>query len=1193
MVNTPAYQIYQKYLPDVEDENRWLWEAVEGAYRAAEEWGLPADCREAVLLLPLWEEGKISEETIIKDVGRGVLTNLRRISERQSLGCPIKDILSKKTEDINYISLLRQYIRQIYLDYPHLEWILCLIGLYHILLEKTTSEPFVQYAERVFIPIVEMMGLWEIRNQWRERIQYIKAIQNDDTRQEYERIVQQVQSANWHTESEEQQLLQWIEGDTYPQTRVVDSEFYKKNRICLRKYRAFLEFHDKLFDHVSREKISPLPDLRVRPIRISSFCEKAFQGAPIEELLNQLRVELICEQEADCYRLMGIVHGIGRPLAPRFTQGFNDYIADAKENGFRALNTGIIFRVPRMQGETGTQSDIVIKVRIATHNMDLINRQGVIQALYKDQQHYLNDFNYSHTWWHPMEHERLLAKINRFSEGAYGSLREFIERNPLDTRSEYIYVFTPRGQIKIMKEGSTPLDLAYEIHSELGNHAASIQVNEESTDLGYLLKNGDIIKVIDDPNFAGPDLSWLTYATTSKARRHIRAKLFPKYEDSHPGKLAILNALERTLSTYFHQKKFPLGITSYHLESYLKRVARARGIDELEQFYNLIRPIGNLSPYHIVQGLISEELADSICDPYDQPLDIPSFRISLCQQCRPVPGEPIVGLLSTAGPITRMLVHQRDCSQLLKPEIKKMRVQLKWRQVAADSKQTKHLEIQLLAENHPAVLWNVLECIEECRVHQIHSFRVENDPDGTCEIDVKLSLPSFESSRELKKKLEGVQYVHQVWAVPISIYQVNPRATVALAKDGMINPYYERPVYLRDEFYDREEPIKDILSWLQAPLSDNRRILHGARRVGKTSLAYHIVKIVLRQGNDIAQAIYLDLSEPDVQGEKNLLNAILRRIYERLNKTILQIEEGEDIIRKFAEYIQSLHHELDQKPILVVLDEFDRVVNQRGVGSSDRLSDLFLTLFNRVAGIKWLIILSDTALYEPEITIPATLLQKSNYIAVNAFEWNYAQRLIIEPALSSGIHYQEKSDRNIRQVWQFYPLPDEMEEFNPIAWYIFRHAGGNPFYIKNICYYAWESCVHSNRHEITFDDVQKGITKLIRYGKPLFDHFLRVGNVRLGVLKCISDLSDKSQWVKISRLKAYYQKCFRENNSSFADVNIEEVIEILINQGYVEYRDDRSRKDVGLKVPLFGDFARTCMMDDLTIQIPAGIMKGG
>jgi GTP pyrophosphokinase len=241
----------------------------------------------------------------------------------------------------------------------------------------------------------------------------------------------------------------------------------------------------------------------------------------IEEIFDVLAIRVIVKETELCYRILGIVHAQWRPVPGRI----KDYIAFPKSNGYRGLHTTIF---------TGDGS--VVEVQIRTEEMHKESEYGIASHLsYKGNKEISESMNwvnhllpkknklYAHrentskdvpTWIKELvEHHASERDNEKFSEGLKS---DFFERR--------IFVFTPHGDVVDLPTGSTPVDFAYTIHSNIGDHMAGAKINGKMISLDKELQNGDIVEIITKPS-AKPSRKWLDYAKTTMTKRHIRSAI--------------------------------------------------------------------------------------------------------------------------------------------------------------------------------------------------------------------------------------------------------------------------------------------------------------------------------------------------------------------------------------------------------------------------------------------------------------------------------------------------------------------------------------------------------------------------------------------------------------------------------------------------------------------------------------------
>lgn len=347
-----------------------------------------------------------------------------------------------------------------------------------------------------------------------------------------------------------------------------------------------------------------------------------------EEIYDLIALRVIVKDVTTCYTVLGIVHNIWKPLPGRF----KDYIAAPKSNGYRSLHTAVI---------TGYGEPLEIQIR--DEEMHREAEYGLIAHwIYKEKP----DLKTAKEWI-----ERLLDWRKELAQG----FTEF-EDIKKELQMDEVFVFTPKGDIIHLPKGSTPIDFAYAIHTEIGHHYSGAKVNGKIVPIDYQLRNGDVVEIIVNKNSPGPSVDWLKYAKThsarAKIRRFLKEKLAPELVER--GK-EVLRKICRKLGKSFEEVMQTEGIKKY-LNAYQEKDFFMRIGEGSITTQDLIEAI--LGKKIVVkkrstkkkvkmQNLVKVDGIDSI-----------EFHIAKC--CHPIMGDPIVAVVSKRG----MTIHRRDCRNL-------------------------------------------------------------------------------------------------------------------------------------------------------------------------------------------------------------------------------------------------------------------------------------------------------------------------------------------------------------------------------------------------------------------------------------------------------------------------------------------------------------------------------------------------
>lgn len=359
---------------------------------------------------------------------------------------------------------------------------------------------------------------------------------------------------------------------------------------------------------------------------------------PFNEIMDVYAFRIIVDDVDACYRVLGIVHGLFKPVPERF----KDYIAIPKANGYQSLHTTLF-------GPYG----LPIEVQIRTTDMDRMANRGIAA-------HWLYKTSDMQT---PTESQiRAEAWVKNLLELQQSSINssEFIENVKVDLFPDEVYVFTPKGDIMELPAGATSVDFAYAVHTDVGNHCVGVKIDRQTALLSTPLSNGETIEILTAMN-GRPNPAWLDFVVTSKARSSIRhfLKTQRRTESIALGK----QLLKKALAKYeFSIKKIPIPVIDYIVQE-----------TNLKNFEDLLEDIGlgNRAAVLVAQRMsaIAKELNHDMMavKPNDQiPLTIKGTEgmvIHFATCCYPIPGDPIIGVLETGKGV---VVHMEGCQQIEK-----------------------------------------------------------------------------------------------------------------------------------------------------------------------------------------------------------------------------------------------------------------------------------------------------------------------------------------------------------------------------------------------------------------------------------------------------------------------------------------------------------------------------------------------
>lgn len=429
-----------------------------------------------------------------------------------------------------------------------------------------------------------------------------------------------------------------------------------------------------------------------REKHLSSIYNKMLdKSLSFSQVLDIYGFRILVKDIPACYLALGALHTLYKPIPGKF----KDYIAIPKTNGYQSLHTTLF-------GPFGTP----IEFQIRTHEMHKIAEAGVASHwLYKSSDTPLSDVQQkTHQW--------LQSLLEYQSES--GDAVEFLEHIKVDLFPDAVYVFTPKGNIKSLPKGATPVDFAYDVHTDVGHRCVAAKINNELAPLRTPLSNGDRVEIITEDN-AAPNPAWLNYVVTAKARSKIRHYLRTMLlDESVQLGQRLLNQALRAL------KAAPESVREAQWEQLLKGdrcKTRAEVLAEigLGRRLNVVvaRTLLSRSDLPVPEGQHSITIRGS-----------EGIAVQFAHCCRPIPGDPIIGIIKKGH---GLLIHTQDCRAIRQfrsdPD--------KWVDVEWENGTGKMFDvaIKLMVVNRRGVLATVASAIANAQSN-IDSVNIAK-PDGT------------------------------------------------------------------------------------------------------------------------------------------------------------------------------------------------------------------------------------------------------------------------------------------------------------------------------------------------------------------------------------------------------------------------------------------------------------------------------
>jgi len=426
----------------------------------------------------------------------------------------------------------------------------------------------------------------------------------------------------------------------------------------------------------------------------SSHCD-------FEQVYDVVGFRAIVESAADCYAALGVIHGMFTPIPGRF----KDYIALPKPNMYQSLHTTVLGpERERMEVQIRTaEMHRVAELGIAAHwkykeRGKGAGHDGLID--HKDAQrfHWLRQL---------MDWQKELKDP-----------QEFLESVKVDLFQDEVYAFTPKGDLRVFPRGATPIDFAYAIHSDVGDHCVGARINGQIASLRSQLRSGDVVEILTDKS-RHPSKDWLEYAVTSKARGKIRAYL--RSEQRERSLRLGRELLERGLHAagLSYSKVVKTGAITKAVEA-----ARANTVEELlilvgygrfaveDVVKALVPPESPAPPQAIAEGPV-EKVIRKVTGRGSNGILVsgePDVLVRFSKCCSALPGDEIVGFITVGRGIT---IHRRSCARSLNfdPERK---VQVEWE---SNAKVPRSVFLRVITANRPGILAEVGQTFSKCGVN--------------------------------------------------------------------------------------------------------------------------------------------------------------------------------------------------------------------------------------------------------------------------------------------------------------------------------------------------------------------------------------------------------------------------------------------------------------------------------------------
>ncbi len=521
-----------------------------------------------------------------------------------------------------------------------------------------------------------------------------------------------------------------------------------------RKREERLEFIDRIEEQIKRELKNQKIEAEItgRAKHLYSIYRKMKRdNSSLDQIYDLFALRIIVNSVKDCYAALGVVHELYNPMPGRF----KDYIAVPKPNMYQSLHTTLI-------GEKGTP----FEVQIRTWDM-----------------HRIAEFGIAAHWAYKEASFSRGKKANvQVTEDKLAWLRETLEwqkdmqdpqefLNTLKTElfEDEVYVFTPRGDIKVLPRGSTPIDYAYSIHAEIGHHMTGCKINSKMMPIITKLNNGDIVEIITSENSKGPSRDWLKFIKSSAAKNKIMSwfKKNQREENIEKGKELIEKEIKRIGMEHgeLFKPEFIVGALNRYKFNTIEDMYAGVGFGAISAGKIIARILEEYRKVHKEENVEEklEELSKQKTMQYKPSNNgiivkgIDNCLVKLSKCCNPVPGDNIVGYITRGRGVS---IHRSDCKNLkdLFLDEESRMIDVFW---ADNDKAAYSVDIEIYANDRNGLLSDIIKVVGDSKTKLIAvSSRANKERIAITELTVEVE--NLDSLNQVLKALRKIDSVYEV-----------------------------------------------------------------------------------------------------------------------------------------------------------------------------------------------------------------------------------------------------------------------------------------------------------------------------------------------------------------------------------------------------------------------------------------------
>jgi (p)ppGpp synthase/HD superfamily hydrolase/energy-coupling factor transporter ATP-binding protein EcfA2 len=903
----------------------------------------------AWLLVPIKNE-LISEHALITHFGNRAL-NLAKLANKIIFVDANPEHVRRNSSKATYTELTRRLFIYAYHDFEAILLVVADQLATAAQFDQMSETERLEWAQRnqtVFVPLLEMLGLWKHRSELGNISLYIL------NPAQYEQLDNQVR-------------------------------LYREKH--QRVYDLVCPALEQLLKHHGLQNIEIGLHLTT-PVNIARRIEKLKKRgeSPKASDIGALCIDVLLEHEMDCYVALGAIHNHWKPalrhtnLNPLDSENesrFSDYIASPRYNGYRCLITTVLCDIEEKQQ--------LVEFRLRTYQMEQINAYGVAAAI-------LNPAPVRNVWW-----------VNQ-------TVRDLVKPGNTDFLRTDICVFTPTGEVIYpLRAGSTMVDLAFKIHSETGVYAKAFLVNGKPAGLDYEPRHRDLVEIEYD--FAQPSVTpeWEDIARLPSTKTNIRRFLKLRDRAPHKGRQLIDEVLEREARVYrmrFLKEKMDSLLNkiaqSLHLKSlealYMRVCEGVISPDEIVAAVIEAELVGHIA---LESGAEYPKERIRIAQTWMQEKESRKWERS----SRVYPGVEIVGKFTGRDGHRTLTVYRKDSKFAPTGE---NAVPLRWR-TSEDNREIVEVSVTAAARSHVIgmvfnAVYGVGKDSEQHRIN-IHRFNAEMQ-EGQLIISLLVDAASSTTLQLLQDALKTIQ--RSGFITEFKIWQLFPshrNLLVSRSDKRPQNPYTFNQVGSRSMFYGRQDEIQKVLQNIEA---GHLVVLYGQKRIGKTSLLKQLAETLLPQHGDFFPVLF-DVQRLFPFDTRSFLSGLVEATISQLKRKELKFHKrslSHEPFKAFAEWVNLVQQRMQGTRLVFLIDEFTRAEEEARRGTLDVSFFHGLQWLAGEQKISFILCVHDHIMSR-EGNKSWGLLQRGKAIRLDALDRPSAEKLVQQPLEN---HYKLEPD---------------------------------------------------------------------------------------------------------------------------------------------------------------------------------------